>query len=121
MANLPVSDFFHRLSYGDVTYVVMTRREHDGGISVLLYEGADGIDDMPPLMLLSDAAGDQLRSRISRAQPSESEKLAAALLTELLGELNSAFSSATLRELVHAFAAWIDGDSEATGDIPALS
>jgi hypothetical protein len=106
---------------GNMSYVVLTRQEHDGETSLLLFADTKGVDlaDTPPLMLLSDAVGDRLSARIAHAQNGESHDLAVTLLGELAGELSSDLPLGKVADLVLARATWIEAEGKARGgDVP---
>lgn len=110
MAILLVAEFSFSFSFAGVTYVVLTRQESDGGTSLLLYADPPGIDlaDIPPIMLLSDAAGDLLSARINRVSAGESHQLASKLLGELAGDLNDELPLERVTDLVQRLATWIE-------------
>lgn len=120
MANLLVAQFNCRFFVGELSYIVLTRQEHDGTTSLLLYADRDGMDlsETPPLMMLSDSVGDRLSARVTRVQAGESRELAVTLLRELAGELNDNLPLPEVTDLVGALAAWIKANSQAPGGDP---
>lgn len=114
MVILLVPEFSCSVSLAGVAYVVLTRQEPDGGTSLLLYADSHGIDlaNIPPVMLLSDAAGDRLSARIGRASDGESHELAVTLLRELAGDLNDELPLEKVKDLVQRLATWIDAHAK---------
>ena len=111
MSTLIAHDFVCHFQIDNAAYVVVTLAEPDGGLSLLLYPGSAEIDpaDTPPLMLLSDSAGDRLSTRIERARQ-DTLGLAKELLHELSADLNDDLQLETVDSLVESLAKWIEAN-----------
>ena len=111
MSTLIVQDFACHFQIDNAACVVLTRVEPDGGLFLLLYSGSAEIDpaDTPPLMLLSDSAGDRLSTRVERARE-DTPGLAKELLQELSGDLNDDLHLEAVDALGESLAKWIQGN-----------